>query len=187
MARTKQTEPKRGPPGKTKKFFGKKNVEAAKSEPARVKKPHRFRPGTVALRQIRKCQKGGEELVPRAPMERAVRQIAESVGQIKDVRFRPDAINAAKSAAEAYLVEVLDEAYNIANATGCVTLMPRHLKLAVRVFEKGQTSQTYPKDGWQKPTVVDPSVQRFLEKVCVCVCVFSLFSILLVIPFLSYS
>ena len=42
-----------------------------------VKKPHRYRPGTVALREIRKYQKSTELLIRKLPFQRLVREIAQ--------------------------------------------------------------------------------------------------------------
>jgi histone H3 len=42
-----------------------------------VKKPHRYRPGTIALREIRRFQKTTELLIRRAPFQRVVREIAQ--------------------------------------------------------------------------------------------------------------
>ncbi|THU60034.1 hypothetical protein C4D60_Mb07t08370 [Musa balbisiana] len=52
---------------------------ARKSAPTTggVKKPHRFRPGTVALREIRKYQKSTELLIRKLPFQRLVREIAQ--------------------------------------------------------------------------------------------------------------
>ena len=41
----------------------------------RVRKPRRFRPGTVALREIRKYQKSTELLIRKIPFQRLVREI----------------------------------------------------------------------------------------------------------------
>ncbi|GKV52865.1 hypothetical protein SLEP1_g59421 [Rubroshorea leprosula] len=51
---------------------------ARKSAPATegVKKPHRFRPRTVALREIRKYQKSTELLIRKLPFQSLVREIA---------------------------------------------------------------------------------------------------------------
>ena len=46
-----------------------------------MKKPHRYRPGTVALREIRKYQKSTELLIRKLPFQRLVREIA----QVRDV------------------------------------------------------------------------------------------------------
>jgi histone H3 len=51
-----------------------------------VKKPHKFRPGTVALREIRKYQKTTDLLLIRKlPFQRFIREIAMEFKS--DVRF----------------------------------------------------------------------------------------------------
>ncbi len=42
-----------------------------------VKKPHRYRPGTVALREIRRYQKSTELLIRKLPFQRLVREISQ--------------------------------------------------------------------------------------------------------------
>ena len=44
-----------------------------------LKKPHRYRPGTVALRQIRKYQKSIDLLIRKLPFRRLVKEVDESV------------------------------------------------------------------------------------------------------------
>lgn len=76
MARTKQTKPtSRG----KKKVNDAKVVKATKSNPATggAKKPHRYRPGTVALREIRKYQKSTELLIRKLPFHRLVREMSQ--------------------------------------------------------------------------------------------------------------
>ncbi|KIO16744.1 hypothetical protein M407DRAFT_63172, partial [Tulasnella calospora MUT 4182] len=62
MARTKQTARKSTGGKAPRKQISSKSSKAAKKIPSTggVKKPHRFRPGTVALREIRKYQKSTE-------------------------------------------------------------------------------------------------------------------------------
>lgn len=50
---------------------------ATQHEQPRVKKAHRFRPGTVALREIRRYQKSFDLLLPKAPFMRLVREVAQ--------------------------------------------------------------------------------------------------------------
>ncbi len=50
-----------------------------------MKKPHRYRPGTVALREIRKYQKSTELLIRKLPFQRIVREIASEYKN--DLRF----------------------------------------------------------------------------------------------------
>nr|XP_006013600.1 PREDICTED: histone H3-like [Latimeria chalumnae] len=77
MARTKQTARKStGGKTPTKQLATK---AARKSAPATggVKKPHRYRPGTVALREIRRYQKSTELVFRELPFQRLVREIAQ--------------------------------------------------------------------------------------------------------------
>ncbi len=55
-----------------------------------VKKPHRYRPGTVALREIRKYQKSTDLLIRKLPFQRLVREIAQDFKN--DLRFQSSAI-----------------------------------------------------------------------------------------------
>merc|ERR1712244_195404 len=72
-----------------------------------VKKSHRFRPGTVALREIRRYQKSTELLMRKLPFQRLVREIA---GDIKnDLRFQATAIVALQEATEAYMVSLFED------------------------------------------------------------------------------
>jgi histone H3 len=50
-----------------------------------VKKPHRYRSGTFALREIRRCQKSTELLIRKLPFQRLVREIAQDFKT--DLRF----------------------------------------------------------------------------------------------------
>lgn len=54
-----------------------KALAAMKAVSQTAKKPHRFRPGTVALREIRRYQKSGELLIRKLPFQRLVREIAQ--------------------------------------------------------------------------------------------------------------
>uniref|UniRef100_A0A8C6BGU1 Histone H2A/H2B/H3 domain-containing protein n=1 Tax=Monodon monoceros TaxID=40151 RepID=A0A8C6BGU1_MONMO len=73
MARTKQTARKSTGGKAPRKQLATK--AARKSAPATggVKKPHRYRPGTVALREIRRYQKSTELLIRKLPFQRRAR------------------------------------------------------------------------------------------------------------------
>lgn len=57
-----------------------------------IRKPHRFRSGTVALRDIRRYQKSTEMLIPRMPFQRLVREIAQN--RKTNLRFQVPALRA---------------------------------------------------------------------------------------------
>lgn len=124
---------------KRKNFKPKKAREAKKREPKKkrsesaggIKKPHRFRPGTVALREIRKYQRSTEELIPQAPFQRLVREIAQDYKN--DLRFQASAVNALQQAAEDYLVGLFDDANFCAIHAKRVTMMPKDIQLARRI------------------------------------------------------
>ena len=74
MARTKQTA-KRNESGKQPNPKSIKVVQAARKAAATtggIKKPHRYRPGTVALREIRRYQKSTKLLIRKLPFQRLV-------------------------------------------------------------------------------------------------------------------
>ncbi|KAL8517133.1 hypothetical protein ACS0TY_015376 [Phlomoides rotata] len=72
-----------------------------------VKKPHRFRPVTVALHEIRKYQKSTELLFRKLPFQRLVREIVQDFKT--DLRFQSSAVAALQEAAEAYLVGLFED------------------------------------------------------------------------------
>ncbi|XP_012371816.1 histone H3-4-like [Octodon degus] len=82
---------------------------ARKSAPStgRVKKPHRYRPGTVRLREIRRYQKSTELLLGKLPFQRLVRELAQDF--ITDLRFQSAAIGALQGASEAHLVGLSED------------------------------------------------------------------------------
>jgi histone H3 len=74
-----------------------------------VKRPRRYRPGVVALREIRKHQKSTEALTGKAPFHRLVKEIRNDVGR-SDLWLQSRALLALQEAAEAYLVGVAEDA-----------------------------------------------------------------------------
>ena len=68
----------------------------------------RFRPGTVALREIKRYQKSTDLLIPRAPFQRIVREICHGLDH--DLRFQSQALVALQEATEGYLTGVFEDA-----------------------------------------------------------------------------
>ncbi|KAI1712435.1 core histone h2A/H2B/H3/H4 domain-containing protein [Ditylenchus destructor] len=103
---------------------------ARKSAPATggVKKPHRYRPGTVALREIRRYQKSTELLIRKLPFQRLVREIAQDFKT--DLRFQSSAVLALQEASEAYLVGLFEDTNLCAIHAKRVTIMPKDIQLA---------------------------------------------------------
>lgn len=108
---------------------------ARKSAPAtgglRKRKP-RYRPGTVALREIRKFQKSTELLIRKLPFQRLVREIAQDLFGNK-YRFQSATIGALQEASEAYLVGLFEDTNLCAIHARRVTIMPKDMQLARRI------------------------------------------------------
>ena len=96
-----------------------------------VKKRPRYRPGTVALREIRKYQKSTELLIRKLPFQRLVREIARDYKI--DIRFQSAAIGALQQASEAYLVEFFHDTNLCAIHAKRVTIMAKDMKLVRRI------------------------------------------------------
>ena len=94
-------------------------------------KTHRFRPGTVALREIRKYQKSTELLIRKLPFQRLVREVAQDVKT--DLRFQSHAIMALQEASEAYLTSLFEDTNLCAIHAKRVTIMPKDIQLARRI------------------------------------------------------
>ncbi|EGT34514.1 hypothetical protein CAEBREN_28645 [Caenorhabditis brenneri] len=133
MARTKQTARKstggKAPRKQLATKAARKNVASKVS--GGVKKPHRYRPGTVALREIRRYQKSTELLIRKLPFQRLVREIAQDFKT--DLRFQSSAVMALQEAAEAYLVGLFEDTNLCAIHAKRVTIMPKDIQLARRI------------------------------------------------------
>jgi len=79
MARTKQTARKSTGGKAPRKQLATKAARKSAPLSGGVKKAHRYRPGTVALREIRKFQKSTELLLRKLPFQRLVREIAQGM------------------------------------------------------------------------------------------------------------
>ncbi|GAA5826187.1 hypothetical protein JCM5353_003839 [Sporobolomyces roseus] len=116
MAQRKQLHPKKknavkGPAGgKTPRAS-----VGSKKTTGKPRKPHRYRPGTVALREIRRYQKSTELLMRKLPFQRLVREIAESqvIGKDGKWRWQRAALQCLQEAAEHYLVDLFAGKFKI--------------------------------------------------------------------------
>ncbi len=124
MVRTKQTANKGGKAPRLKLNRKKAPTQGQKSKP-------RYRPGTVALREIRRYQRSTQLLLRKLPFQRLVREIAQDFKT--DLRFQSTAVLALQEAAEAYLVSLFEDTNLCAIHAGRVTIMPKDIQLARRI------------------------------------------------------
>jgi histone H3 len=90
MARTKQTARKSTGGKAPRKQLATKAARKSAPTTGGVKRPHRYRPGTVALREIRKYQKSTDLLLRKMPFQRLVREIAQDFKQDLSVAQQVD-------------------------------------------------------------------------------------------------
>ena len=136
MARTKQTSRKSTGGKAPRTQLALKAARKANPIIGGAKKPHRYRPGTVALREIRKYQKSTELLIRKLPFQRLVREIAQDIARDKNmdfVRFQSHAILALQEASEAFLVGLFEDTNLCALHAKRVTIMPKDIQLARRI------------------------------------------------------
>jgi histone H3 len=137
MARTKQKPAFAGKkPLKTLKI-AQKRLSAPSAAQGSIKQPHRYRPGTVALREIRKYQKSIDLLIRKAPFQRLIKEVAQEFHA--DLRFQSLAIQAMQEAAEAYLVGLFEDTNLCAIHAKRVTITTKDMSLARRI--RGETYQ----------------------------------------------
>ena len=133
MARTKHTARKATGAKHPRKSVAEKSAKGKAPGGAApgVKRPHRFKPGTVSLREIRRYQKSTELLIRKLPFQRLVREIANETKN--DLRFQSSAVLALQEAAEAYMVGLFEDTNLCAIHAKRVTIMPRDMQLARRI------------------------------------------------------
>ena len=122
MSRTKTTAVAKSSKKASKAAAGPKKAGAKK---------FRWRPGTVALRQIRKFQKSTDLLLRKAPFQRLVRELA--TGHKEGLRWQASAVAALQEATESYVTGLLSDSNLCALHAKRVTLMARDLQLARRL------------------------------------------------------
>ncbi|CAO4380392.1 unnamed protein product [Caenorhabditis nigoni] len=96
-----------------------------------IMKPHRYPPGVVALREVRRYQKSTELLIRKRPFERLVREIAQDMKS--DLRFQSTAVEALQEASERFLVEIFELTQLCAIHAKRVTITSKDIQLARRI------------------------------------------------------
>ena len=131
MARTKQTARSSTGGKAPRKQLATKAARLSAPRAGGVKKPKRYRLGTVALREIRRYQKSTDLLIKKAPFQRLVREIAQDFKS--DLRFQSTAVLCLHEAAEAHLIGVFEDTNLACIHAKRVTIMPKDMQLARRI------------------------------------------------------
>ena len=102
-----------------------------KTAPAEGGMKRRWRPGTVALREIKRYQKQTVMLLQKAPFQRLVRVVCQAIDP--EIRFQAQALLAVQEAAEAYIVGLFEDTNLCAIHANRKTIMKKDMELARRV------------------------------------------------------
>lgn len=81
-------------------------MEKRKGDPKKKKRAHRFKPGEMALTEIRRYQRSTELLIRRLPFQRLVKEIMHKLQS--DLRIQSPALGALQESAEAYLISLFE-------------------------------------------------------------------------------
>ncbi|KAJ3273699.1 centromeric DNA-binding histone H3-like protein cse4 [Terramyces sp. JEL0728] len=112
----------------------------AKSRKTPQKPPtkRRYRPGTLALKEIRQYQKSTVLLLRKLPFARLVKEVASDIARVHSINFEPmrwqlHAIMALQEATEAFMVHLFEDANLCAIHAKRVTIMQKDIQLARRI------------------------------------------------------
>jgi len=137
MARTKQSA--RKTPGVTtggkapRKQLVTKSSRKTSTPASGAAKKHRYKPGTVALREIRRYQKSTERLIRKLPFQRLCRTLCREQAGASDIRFQGPALLALQEATELYLVGLFEDALLCAQHAKRVTVFGKDFQLVMRI------------------------------------------------------
>eukprot|EP00804_Cyclotella_cryptica_P004735 CCRYP_016233-RB/>CCRYP_016233-RB protein AED:0.02 eAED:0.02 QI:0/-1/0/1/-1/0/1/0/148 len=139
MARTKQTA-RHSTGGKAPRYqLATKAAQRMAPASGGVKKPHRYRPGTVALREIRRYQKSTDLLIRKVPFQRLAREVLQDLNRpgsyphFTAERFQATSLLAIQESVEAFSVGLFEDANLCAIHARRVTIMPKDMQLALRI------------------------------------------------------
>ncbi|KAK0748592.1 histone-fold-containing protein, partial [Apiosordaria backusii] len=103
-------------------------------DPVPQGRKRRYRPGTLALKEIRRYQSNTDLLLLKLPFARLVREIAITCRPTNDeLRWQSQAIQALQEASEAFLVHLFEDTNLLAIHAKRVTIMQKDLQLARRI------------------------------------------------------
>ena len=130
MTRTKRTA-RKDEVGKKRSAFAKKQPRSQTGQATAQQQPHRYQPGMVTLREIWRYQKSMELLICKLPFQRLVHEILQGYGV--GYRVTLAMMMALQEAAEAYLVQLLEDLNLCAIHAKRITIQPKDMQLARRI------------------------------------------------------
>ena len=122
-----------------------------------IKKPHRYHPGLLALHEIHRYQQSMESLIRKTPFNKLIKEISQEYRICPEgpgtpsvqVRFQSTALAALQEAAENFLVGLFEDVNLLAVHAKRVTVMPRDIRLALRIRGDQSHWRITPEDATQ--------------------------------------
>eukprot|EP01084_Bolivina_argentea_P292766 503407_1 len=111
------------------KSYGHNRFEAP---PVSFRKPHRFRPGTVALREIRRYQKSWKMLISKNEFEKCIGSIVYK-SYPHNIKWQESAIYALQQGVESYAVDLFEASNLCAIHAKRVNICPHDVQMATRL------------------------------------------------------
>jgi histone H3 len=133
MACTKQTACKSTGGAAQRFHLATEAAEAVTQKVIAARKPHRWHPGTVALREIQKFQKTTDLLIRKAPFQRLLKKIVQDLSRKSDLQMQSTALLALQEAAEYFTVDVFSNTNLCAMHGKHVTIKAKDMVLACRI------------------------------------------------------
>ncbi|EPE34077.1 Histone-fold containing protein [Glarea lozoyensis ATCC 20868] len=113
---------------------GRRSSGIEPGDPAPGRKKRRYRPGTLALKEIRRYQNSTDLLMRKLPFSRLVREIANTLTPSGEtMRWQSQAVMALQEASEAFLVHLFEDGNLCAIHAKRVTIMQKDIQLARRI------------------------------------------------------
>ena len=131
------------------KSIGRKPPHLSTPSTGGIKKHHHYRCGLVALHEIRRYQKSTECLIKKSPFQKLIQEILQEYrisphgpGTLSvQVRFQSTAITTLQEAAENFIVCLFEDVNLLAVHAKRVIMIPRDIRLAVRIQGDHQKMQ----------------------------------------------
>ena len=109
---------------------GKTRVQSRRGH---IRRPKRYRPGTVALREIRRYQKSTELLIRKIPFQRLVREVVHDLYPHDNYRFQSTALLGLQEASENFLVRMFTQVNDLAIHGKRITIKPCDIRIWGRI------------------------------------------------------
>jgi len=104
------------------------------TEETKKRTKHRWRPGTVAARQVRKLQKSTDLLITKLPFKRLVREVLQKIGDgsylVSKAAYAP-----LQEAAEAHVLRIFQRSVRLSHHRGAKTVTDKDFLEALKEME----------------------------------------------------